>query len=130
MLRFCVALGGSGHGSGLWRGLTALPVRKASGQAFWIAIERLLAMGAAAEVQRCSVAFDTDRDVERLLAQAGGTDDDVAAPIEVGVRVGEEPGQAALAAEVQLAALVLVVGCGFAADAQPHERTAAVRTDH
>jgi len=86
-------------------------------------------MGATAEAQRRSVAFDTDRDVERLLAQAGGTDDDVAASIEVVVTVGEEPGQAARAAEVQLTAFVLVVGCGFAADAQSHERTVAIRTD-
>lgn len=87
-------------------------------------------MGAAAEVRRHAVAFDADRDVEWLFAEAGRADDDVATAVEVVVGIGEEPVKAALAAEVKLPPLVLVVRGGFAADPEPDKRAAASRADH
>jgi hypothetical protein len=64
-----------------------------------------------------------------LLTEAGWADHDVAVAVQVEVGIGEEPVKAALAAEIQLTAAVLVLCCVFAANAKPYQRAAAGRTD-
>jgi hypothetical protein len=66
---------------------------------------------------------------QRLLTEAGRTNHDVAAAVQEGVGIGEEPVKAALTAEMQLTPAVLVVRCGSAVDAEPYQRAAAGGTD-